>query len=731
MASPSPGLFIPTEGREVNDMNNNSPSSTTHDVDGAAEDDKEWNVEDLYAERPHPERPGEMQYLIKWEGFPMEECTWEPAEHLGPGLLEEWEENKKKIAAGEYQPFDLNIYEAACKATLEVPPESPVQENTASSPATKDKPNHYNQAQEAGVTNPGHPASKKTAEKATKQKESRATPPGKPKAAAAAAANVAPNVNKKKSSQASSPAKSPKGSQRVPAPKRTTSSDKTAGGTATGYQGTARRSSGSMSSASASASKRPPTLPPALSSSLANKFSGKKHKATRTQPQPTSTRAGNVFAGGKQRKKRTNLGDVMDDPSKAPKPFSNMRTINIAKKRGNERIDTAHLDISAIPTSFFLTNDKNNRPNEDQTKAGAPAAPPESTAIVQSPTQMSPGGIKTAAIPTLKTKKSVRFTGAQEFPLEGVPTEETVDAVDDVADTAMNEQDSTIYSSTGSAPAKSPPLAPRKLSLTNYQERSQIQVVQKTVVFGKAGSPSVRVLFSGIVRQGQPWLSAFIAQEALNFDTVCTSYNFFVQKANLVGEILSAGAIESASEETLATLRNVAENLRRGSYGSHLVTEHFSILVYPSGCNGWNELDVDVGTHNSEYALRHIIYRPIVDVRLHPPASVPRAPARLKSIELGSHCQMLLKHLFGLDFSQCLPQQSKERDNQVFMLLFPEREMQVCNMVKLWLRKFKPGKPSIRGEISGLLILLQAPVSRTVESFPPKFGTASSGFMRL
>ncbi|XXG97571.1 hypothetical protein Hte_003876 [Hypoxylon texense] len=685
MSLPSPGLFVPTEGREVNDMDNTSPSSTTYDVDDAAEDDKEWNVEDLYAERPHPDRPGEMQYLIKWEGFPMEECTWEPAEHLGPGLLEEWEETKKKIAAGECRAFDLKIYEDACRATSEIPPESPVQEKTAS-PVAKDNPGRNDQAQEADVTDPGHPASKKTAEKATKQKESRATatPPSKPKAASAA--NVGQNVNKKKSSQASPPAKSPKGPQRVPAPKRTTSSDKTAAGTATGYQGTARKYSGGTSSSAGS--KRPPTLPPTLSSSLANKFSGKKHKATRTQPQPTPTRAGNVFAGGKQRKKRTNLGDAMDDPSKAPKAFSNMRTLNIAKKRGNERIDTAHLDISAIPTSFFITKDKNSRQNEDQTKAGAPA-PPESTAIVHSPTQMSPGGME-SAIPTPKAKKSVRFTGAQEITPEGVVTEETVDAMEGVVSTTVNKRDNTAHSSAGSGVAKSPPLAPRKLSLTNYQERSQAQVVQKTAVFGKAGSQSVRVLFSGIVRQGQPWLSAFIAQEALNFDTVCTSYNFIVQKANLVGEILSAGAIQSTSQETLAILGNVAENLRRGSYGSHMVTEHFSILVYPSRCDGWNGLNVNTEMPDSEHILRHIVYRSIVDLKLHPPASVPHAPARLSSIKPGSHCEMLLKHLFGLDFSQCLPQQPKERANEVFMLLFPQREMQVCNLVKLWLRSCQP-----------------------------------------
>ena len=27
------------------------------------------------------------EYLIKWKGWPLKQCTWEPAEHLSAGLL--------------------------------------------------------------------------------------------------------------------------------------------------------------------------------------------------------------------------------------------------------------------------------------------------------------------------------------------------------------------------------------------------------------------------------------------------------------------------------------------------------------------------------------------------------------------------------------------------------------------------------------------------------------------
>ncbi|KAI1766893.1 hypothetical protein GGR53DRAFT_183319 [Hypoxylon sp. FL1150] len=690
MAPPSPSLFVPAGDHEPNVADYNS-ASASYDVDDAGDDEKEWNVEDVYAERPHPDRPGEFQYLIKWEGFPVDECTWEPVEHLGDGLLEDWENNKREIAAGKRQPFDVEIYNAACRAKLEQL-ESPLEKI---SPVAEHNPIPGNPAQEAGVTGPGPLASKDKAEKATKPKpkESHVSPPSKPKAATSAA----PNVPKKRPSKDLALPKPPKAPKQTPTPKRTVSSDKSdkpSGGTVTGYQGTARRPSESAGSGSGSisASKRPP-LPPTLSSSLANKISGKKHTATRTQPQPTPTQAGNVFAGGKQRRKRANLGDTMDDKSKTPKAFNNMRIMNIAKKKGTERNEQAHLDISAIPSHFLLTKDKNVPPPEAATSPSAPLGP---SAMVESPTAMSPGAMsKAKPTPTLKTKKSVRFTGAQDITPDDVPM---VDA-DDVPHKAIGEQASTAQSSIGSGSARSPPQGPRKLSLTNYQTRNQTQVVQKAAVFGKPGSQSVRVLFSGITRQVQPWVPFFIAQEVLNFNTICASYNFMVQKGDLVGEILSAGTIGSASRETLMALRNVAENLRRGSYGNHLVTEYFSILVYPSGCNAWNELGVNTEAHDSEFPLRYMIYKSPIDPKLHPPMTVPRAPAPLSSIEQGAHCQVLLKHLFGLDFSKCLPQHAKQKDNQVFMLLFPEREMQLCNLVKLWLRSCQPNCRIFSAEI--------------------------------
>ncbi|KAI0884832.1 uncharacterized protein GGS22DRAFT_200502 [Annulohypoxylon maeteangense] len=719
MASPPSHPSTSSETHGIDDMDDISLNSTDHEGD-SYEDDKEWVVEDVYAERPHLDKPGELQYLIKWEGFPLDECTWEPIEHLGPGLLTDWEETKEKIKAGIRLPFDVERYNQAYREKEErkrrrnakrkrlgllppllpptpEPPETPTLRSLEDSPTmvSKDEPALNEGAQDADGIKPSLIIPETRPPDVPKQKVPKTVPSEKSRVDV----NGTPKANKKKQPRQPTPVSSSKSPPIPNQAKRRASSDATTNTTKTGYQGTARKSSGSASTESSKAAKNKtssqnppasvpkpsPGMPPRIMSSLANKFGVKKHTATRTRPQPTAPpkRTKNVFVGGKERRKRASLNDVMDDPSKAPKAFSSMHVMNIAKKRGLERNDGAPPSLSSIPPSFIVTNNRNSIPTADQAKANVPSAPPEPPPLVQSPTTISPTSA-TNALPIPKARKSVRFTEAQDFVPEDTPM---TDATTNIVDYAVGGQDDMKRPPESPVSAKAL-ASPRKLSLATYQERSQVQVVAKTAVFGKPGSESIRVVFSGIPRQPQQWLSAFVALETLNFNSICTSYNFIPYKSDLVQETLSTGAIETNSGEIKSALANIAEHLRRSSYGSHLVTEHFSIIVYPSNCSAWDGLDID--KNNSESPLRHMIYRSPVDARLYPPVSIPRAPARLSDIKAESHCRVLSERLFGLEMSQFIPQEPKQKDKQVFMLLFPKREAQVCNFVKLWLRSCQP-----------------------------------------
>ncbi|KAI1388443.1 uncharacterized protein F4822DRAFT_246637 [Hypoxylon trugodes] len=765
MVSPHSITPLSTRPNEIGDDNDDDVSlNSTNGEEGDV--DKDWIVEDIYAERDHPNDPGEMQYLIKWEGFPLDQCTWEPTVHLGPGVLESWLENQEEIRNGKRQPFDVEEFNVAyqererrrkrrnakrkrlgwphnqplpskpaaqeplplttqnipspttekLRSPIQAPP-SLIQELPSLATCTRNEPVIDNDAPDTHKTKPSPPTSKAKPKENAQPKPTQVTatatvmapaPVSAPAVKSKKGTNVTPNTKKKPLKRTSMPTSPPKPSKQSSESKRRASSGGTGGGTVTGYQGTARKPSANIDLGSSkdppgktskaptqkaptSTSKtpsKPSTMPPKITSSLANKFSGQKLTATRTRAQPPpaatpSKQASNVLVAGKERKKRASLSDATDEPSKASKAFSTLRGRNNARKRSIEKSDLAHPDLSSIPASFLLTSDRNNRPSADQTKSNVQPAPPDPP-IVQSPTAISPGDTS-ATVATPKVKKSVRFTRAGDIAPEDKPVGDGMD-IDDVVDRPNDEPNNSVQPL-----IKSPP-STKKLSLAAYQEKGQAQLVSKMATFGKGGvSEPIRVLFGGITRQSQPWLSSFIAQEKLNFDSICASYDFIPHRTNLVEQVLSTGAIMSMSKEVVSTtLSNIAGHLRQGSYGCHLVTEQFSILVYPSGCSDWDGLEISLDKDFLESPLRHMIYRSPVDVRLYPSTTISRAPTSLSDKKPGTKRQMLIKDLIGLDFSHFLPQEPKTKDNQVFMLLFPDREMQLCNIIKLWLRSCQP-----------------------------------------
>ncbi|KAI0010616.1 hypothetical protein F4779DRAFT_638786 [Xylariaceae sp. FL0662B] len=666
MASPSPSLFMSPEIVTDDDIDDISLIST--DQEGGEEEDanKDWFVDDVYAERLDPENSGEVQYLIKWEGFPLDQCTWEPVKNLGPGLLAQWEETKQDIAAGKQKAFDVEEYNAACRAKTERHMRRNAKRRRLGLPLSRPMPAELAvEAQEGEELDPSHVSPETKPQQITKQKtpEKTASPAGKE------------DNNQHRIMNVRQPSSVSKLSKQ--------------GSTITGYQGTARKPSKSTNQRRPGTTLRPsstlPARPPKPSSSLANKFAGKQRwTATRTHPRPAETLAPvtNIFTGGKERKKRANLGDVMNDPTKAPKAFHSMRVQNIAKKKGIERNDGVPPSISSIPKSFILTSNETDQRKQDQIRTKDPSNPLETPSLTHGSVALPPDST-TVAASAPKAKKSVRFMEAEDVEPADYP-------MTDAPDPVLDEPEDARHPLAVSEPAKQPPSAPKKLTLANYHGRAQTQVVSKTVVFGRTGSNPIRVLFSGIVRQSQPWLSAFVAQETLHFNTTCVSYDFLSQQPHLLGEILAAGAVENFSNETPSTLANAAANLQRGSLGLHLVADEFSILVYPSACDDWKGLGYDMGTVKPEAPLRHMIYKSQADPKLYPPVPLPRTPVSIDDKEQGSYSRVVIKDLTGLNFAQFLPQEPKLRDNQVFMLLIPEREMQVSNVIKLWLRSYQP-----------------------------------------
>jgi chromo domain-containing protein 1 len=84
------------------------------------EPEAEWRVDDILAERVmkrdglgHP--PGTRCWLVKWTGFGLAEATWEPQENLSDDLLNMWKVSQDEYTAGTKTPFKVREWKKACQ----------------------------------------------------------------------------------------------------------------------------------------------------------------------------------------------------------------------------------------------------------------------------------------------------------------------------------------------------------------------------------------------------------------------------------------------------------------------------------------------------------------------------------------------------------------------------------------------------------------------------------------
>jgi hypothetical protein len=68
------------------------PDPVVHEDDG----EPEWLVERILDKRLFRNR--QVQYLVKWKGYPMEEASWEPEAHVerSQELLREFEDRRQQ-----------------------------------------------------------------------------------------------------------------------------------------------------------------------------------------------------------------------------------------------------------------------------------------------------------------------------------------------------------------------------------------------------------------------------------------------------------------------------------------------------------------------------------------------------------------------------------------------------------------------------------------------------------
>lgn len=446
-----------------------------------------------------------------------------------------------------------------------------------------------------------------------------------------------------------------------------------------GYQGTARKTSISDKDPTRSGEARRPSVGGKDSSqsgasrkpSISGKTQTKPRQAmvkTTNAAGPSSTLAkkfqavrttrpaaiSSVVEPARIRKRRSSLKESMMDVTKQPKLFRSHRKMNAARKRGQELNDTAPLNASAIPASFFITNDK---PKQSAT-AEIPAT--------QSPTISSADDQATNE--TRKSRKSVRFTEDAIFE-EPAEIESPLEAPGPV----IAARDVT------QAPKK-------KLSLAAYQERTGNQAVAKTASFGPEGSRCIRILLNGITRAQLPWLKSFMEDTSMHFQMICVADDFFgtLEIFYENHNKLASGVVECPEPEDMTALEAVGKNLRRTQAAFYLPREEYSILIYPSQCDAWAGLADP--TSPSPTPLNHVVFRPSVPIDLglyRPLVSSDESNDGSGSVDIDI-CLKVMNELVDVDLEAL-------RTKPDFYLIHYPSEIYLFQMVALWLRSIVPG----------------------------------------
>ncbi|KAL4943859.1 hypothetical protein BDV06DRAFT_126256 [Aspergillus oleicola] len=78
-----------------------------------SEQKSEYDVEEILAESDQFEDG--IRYLVRWLGYPVERCSWEPADSFRLGFdqtISDWEERRQRISEGKESPFDVDALEA-------------------------------------------------------------------------------------------------------------------------------------------------------------------------------------------------------------------------------------------------------------------------------------------------------------------------------------------------------------------------------------------------------------------------------------------------------------------------------------------------------------------------------------------------------------------------------------------------------------------------------------------
>ncbi|KAM7220532.1 chromo domain containing protein [Rhypophila decipiens] len=691
--------------------------SLTSTVPDAHDPDKEFVVDDVLAEMPSQTgEPSDTRYLIRWEGFGLHECTWEPEDNLGPELKAMWEEKKQKCANGEEKAFDVEtFYEAQRKASEEKAERHRSRNAKRQRKGLPLTPPVDDESNDDELEMFYEESAKKLTAKEAHEKAAAASNKDKDKVSW----RKADKTEKRPESRRESIPKSPATEDKPPASKKPALNVKTSNfripsdrPSSISYQGTARKLSGTSptiddvagkaKTAAASQGSAPSPAQKATAGTLKSTLKAKKSAPKK----PAGT---NIFTGGKVRKQRLNLQQAMSDPSKEKKHFNNLRTLRLAEKRGRDMEDLPISFESVIPLNGHVPSRANsNEAMLSNPVASTPSVPGKVPSRANSYEAMSPNPITRTPSVDLTLKSAIAPSSRDEGPSK--KKRKSVRWVEDEESMFVEEPEPMDMDSAVPAPPSKPvPRAgdwhPRLKSppppVSSDQARSNllVQSQEKRVVVGN--SAEFTATFDGIPREpAQPWISSFMTHDLFEFRHTCFSKTINRRVGDLIPTHFQDGTINVAVHGTITSsahdskLESIANYLRAGLLGlyTYYAQSRWSVIVYPTKCDDWKE--VWPGQEPAPASGVALCYAAFHSARDYRPFLRPFGAQSTLSGSVGtgssSARQTIMSRLFKFDYEQLLPKRSKLPAAHGFFLAFPPSREESKMTVYHWLRDCNP-----------------------------------------
>ncbi|KIM99026.1 hypothetical protein OIDMADRAFT_166633, partial [Oidiodendron maius Zn] len=217
-----------------------------------------------------------------------------------------------------------------------------------------------------------------------------------------------------------------------------------------------------------------------------------------------------------------------------------------------------------------------------------------------------------------------------------------------------------------------------KISMEEYRKKTDkiLNHRVKEVVFGNNEPQSV-VLDFGEIADGanQPWSRSFSEARSFKFRQICTAQDFEALYSILPRMVYWNGGLATIPADRVAMekMETFSQRLQLCSGGVISVSEHFTILIYPS-TEEWKMLATS-GTFSPEDKVRHLIFQPSVAIkRIVAPKGEPPTLFR----------KTLVRCLHGLRYRQFLHTMKSELIHH-FYLMFPTHANDTAAFFASWL----------------------------------------------